>query len=158
MTQEVSSTLVESEPCMWGSATLVMLVSSIWVTVISITEMVIDHFFADDSEVAGCSGSVTLGRTTGRRTPARACPAVARVVVGEAAVHGRAVVPDDEVAHAPRVAVDELALGSVLDEIAQQQPPLGYPPVHDARGVRGHVERAAARARDRADERMHGAL
>src|SRR4029434_877820 len=78
MTQEVSSTLVESEPCMWGSATLVMLVSSIWVTVISITEMVIDHFFADDSEVAGCSGSVTLGRTTGRRTPARECPAWSR--------------------------------------------------------------------------------
>ena len=42
MTQEVSSTLVESEPCMCGRATLVMLVSSIWVTVISITERVIE--------------------------------------------------------------------------------------------------------------------
>jgi hypothetical protein len=29
------------------------------VTVISITERVIDHFFAGDSEEAGCSGSVT---------------------------------------------------------------------------------------------------
>ena len=59
MTQEVSSTLVESDPCMWGRATLVMLVSSIWVTVISITEMVIDHLRAEDSEVDGCSGSDT---------------------------------------------------------------------------------------------------
>src|SRR4029453_13131739 len=78
MTQEVSSTLVESEPCMWGSATLVMLVSSIWVTVIRITEMVIDHFFADDSGGGGCAGAVALGRTTGRRTPARECPAWSR--------------------------------------------------------------------------------
>jgi hypothetical protein len=46
---------------MGGSATLVMLVSSIWVTVISITEMVIDHLRVDDSEAAGCSGSLTRG-------------------------------------------------------------------------------------------------
>ena len=43
MTHDVSSTLVESDPCMCGSATLVMLVSRICITVMSITEPVIIH-------------------------------------------------------------------------------------------------------------------
>ena len=57
MTQDVSSTLVESEPYMWGRATLVMLVSSICVTVTSITDMVTAHLRAGESSAAGCAGS-----------------------------------------------------------------------------------------------------
>jgi hypothetical protein len=58
-TQDVSSTLVASEPCMWGRATLVMLVSIIWVMVISITEIVIIHFRVEESEVDGWTSSGT---------------------------------------------------------------------------------------------------
>jgi len=32
-------------------------------------------------------------------------------------MHGRAVVPDDQVTHAPGMPVDELALGGVLDQL-----------------------------------------
>ena len=49
MTHDVSSTLVDSEPCMCGSATLVMLVSRICITVINITEIVINHLRAGES-------------------------------------------------------------------------------------------------------------
>src|SRR5262249_1209070 len=57
MTHEVSSTLVDSDPCMCGRATLVMLVSRTCMTVMSITEMVMLHFLADESEEAGWTGS-----------------------------------------------------------------------------------------------------
>ena len=80
------------------------------------------------------------------------------VVEGPRAVHGGAVVPDDEVAEAPRVAVHELRLGRVLDQVPQEEPALGHRPVDDPRRVRGDVERPAAGARDGADERMDGAL
>ena len=38
MTHDISSMLAENEPCMWGRATLVMLVSSTCITVTSMTE------------------------------------------------------------------------------------------------------------------------
>ncbi len=57
MTQEVSSTLVDSVPCMWGRATLVMLVSRICMMVTSITEPVMAHFRAGASAMDGCTGS-----------------------------------------------------------------------------------------------------
>ena len=63
-----------------------------------------------------------------------------------AAVHRAAVVPDHQVALAPLVAVDELAAGGVLDQLAQQQPPVGQRPADDLRGVRRHVEGLAAGA------------
>src|SRR5262245_57250281 len=57
MAHEVSSTLVESDPCMCGSATFVMLVSRICITVMSITEMVMLHFRAEESVDEGWAGS-----------------------------------------------------------------------------------------------------
>ena len=47
MTHDISSMLAENEPCMWGRATLVMLVSSTCITVTSMTESVMAHFRAD---------------------------------------------------------------------------------------------------------------
>jgi hypothetical protein len=44
---------------MWGRATLVMLVSIIWVMVISITEIVIIHFRVEESEIDGWTSSGT---------------------------------------------------------------------------------------------------
>ena len=43
MTHDISSMLAENDPCMWGRATLVMLVSSTCITVTSITEKVMAH-------------------------------------------------------------------------------------------------------------------
>src|SRR5262249_60831987 len=70
--------------------------------------------------------------------------AILRVVERRRAVHGRTVVPDHEVADAPGVTVDVLALRRVLRQVAQQKPALGDWPVDDARLVRGQVERAPA--------------
>ena len=54
ITHDISSMLAENEPCMCGSATLVMLVSSTCITVTSITEKVMAHFRADaDRRVGG---------------------------------------------------------------------------------------------------------
>ena len=47
MTHDISSMLAENEPCMWGSTTLVMLVSRTCITVTSITERVMTHLRAD---------------------------------------------------------------------------------------------------------------
>ena len=58
---------------------------------------------------------------------------VLRILERRRAVHGAAVVPDDEITDTPVVAVDEVALLGVLDEIAQQQASLGHGPVDDAR-------------------------
>src|SRR5207249_585161 len=60
---------------------------------------------------------------------------VLRVVVGEAAVHCRAVVPDNEVADLPGVAVAELGLGGVLYQVAEEEAAVGQGPVNDLRGV-----------------------
>src|SRR5439155_25711303 len=81
-----------------------------------------------------------------------------RVVERRRAVHGRTVVPDHEVADAPDVTVDVLALGRVLRQVAQQEPALRDRPVDDARLVRCQVERAPAGARDDPHERMDRAL
>ena len=53
--------LAESEPCMCGSATLVMLVSSTCMTVTIITEKVMAHFRA---ELSGASGAGEGGGVT----------------------------------------------------------------------------------------------
>ena len=65
-----------------------------------------------------------------------------------------AVIPDHQVAGAPGVAVDELALGRVLHQVAQQQPPVRHRPADDVRGMRAHVERLAPRTRMHAHQRM----
>ena len=71
MTHDISSTPAESDPCMWGSATLVMLVSSTCMTVTSITEKVMAHLRKD------CSGSpVAPGAGTVSAGPGSACSEV----------------------------------------------------------------------------------
>src|SRR6266852_4296092 len=82
--------------------------------------------------------------------------AVLRVVERQRPMHRRALVPDHEIADAPGVTVDELPLGRVLHQVAEQQPSFGDRPVDDARLVGRQVERAPERARDGADQRMDG--
>src|SRR5882762_9605445 len=58
--EALSATPGDSEPCMWGSATLVTLVSTICITVTSMTETVMAHLRAvDSSAVAG--GAISAG-------------------------------------------------------------------------------------------------
>src|SRR5262245_9448574 len=61
ITHDISSMLAENEPCMCGSATLVMLVSSTCITVTIITENVIAHLRAAliGASGAGGGGGVT---------------------------------------------------------------------------------------------------
>ncbi len=73
MTHDVSSTLVDSDPCMCGRATLVMLVSRTCMTVMSITEMVMLHFRAEESVEEGWTG---LRRAQCERWAARAMAAI----------------------------------------------------------------------------------
>jgi hypothetical protein len=63
---------------------------------------------------------------------------VARLLGGEraAAVHGLAVVPHHQIADRPFMRVDELALGGVLDQVAQEGARLGDPPADDGPGMR----------------------
>ncbi len=105
---------------------------------------------------SGARGGRRLLDVEGRH-PTELAP-VRRVVEGSGAVHGGAIVPDHQVADAPRVAVDELRLGRVLDQVAEEEPPLGDRPVDDPGRVRRDVERLAIGARDRPDERVDRAL
>ena len=84
-THDISSMPAESEPCMWGSATLVTLVSSTCITVTIITESVIAHRRAREICVAvghrASSASTTrkrsqpsAARSPRRRSTARAAP------------------------------------------------------------------------------------
>src|SRR5438128_5167359 len=67
MTHDISSMLAENEPCMWGSTTLVMLVSRTCITVTSITERVMTHLRADP---------MGASLTARRQEPARLGPYV----------------------------------------------------------------------------------
>ncbi len=49
----------------------------------------------------------------------------AQIVELGAAVHGAAIVPDDEIVDAPAMGVDELPLRGVGDEFVDQRTPLG---------------------------------
>src|SRR5262245_54024241 len=111
-------------------------------------------------KTSGPSGAAGDGRGLGnveRRDPAQLA-AELLVLEGARAMHRGPVVPDHQIADAPGVAIDELPLGGVLDEIAEQEPPFGQRPPDDAGGVRGHIERAAARARERAHQGVDRAL
>jgi hypothetical protein len=55
--------------------------------------------------------------------------AVRRILERPPAMHRGAVVPDHEIPNAPRMPVHEFPLGCVLDQIPQEQPPLGHRPV-----------------------------
>src|SRR5687768_1944821 len=60
MTHATSSTLADSEPCMWGSATLVTLVSSTCITATTMTENVSSHFRPGDSSPSPPASSTGL--------------------------------------------------------------------------------------------------
>src|SRR5262249_946651 len=86
MTQDISSTPADSEPCMWGSATLVMLVSRTCMTVTIITEKVMAH------------------RRAGATTASLAVLAVAAACYP---AHGRAVPSGEPVSAWPARAADQ---------------------------------------------------
>src|SRR5476651_2578862 len=73
--------------------------------------------------------------------------AVRCVVERDAAMHGAAVVPDDDVADPPFVAVQELRLRRKIHQLAQQGATLVYRPADDLGAVRGEVEVLAPRPR-----------
>jgi len=60
MTHDVSSTLVESEPCMCGSATLVTLVSSTCITATTMTEKVSSHFRVGVSSLSPAASAAAV--------------------------------------------------------------------------------------------------
>ena len=68
----------------------------------------------------------------------------AQVVELGAAVHGAAVVPDDEIVHPPAVGVDELPLRGVGEELLDQRAAVGFGHAKDPPGVRRQIERLAA--------------
>ncbi len=73
-------------------------------------------------------------------------------------MHGRTVVPDDEVIWAPRVAVQERLLRCVLCQLGQQEATLRDRHVDDMRRMRGKIQRFSAAARYGAHEGVHGAV
>src|SRR5262245_25071872 len=76
MTQDISSTPADSEPCMWGSATLVMLVSSTCMIVTDITDRVMAHLRAGEMGVSGAGAGLTRAWYRGPRRllhPAAPC-------------------------------------------------------------------------------------
>src|SRR4029453_22409 len=93
-------------------------------------------------------------RGGGRGARDRGAPHVAglALVVAPHAVHHLAVVPYDEISHAPLVDVDELRLGGVLVQVAQQDARLRHRHPDDATGVGRQIKRLAAGHRVRADQ------
>src|SRR5215472_6955068 len=67
-------------------------------------------------------------------------------VVWTAAMHRVAVVPDDEIALSPSMAIDELPLGRVLGQIVQQQAAIRDRPADDVRCMRRQVQALSAGA------------
>src|SRR3989442_2533205 len=80
---------------------------------------------------AWAGGPVTSARVHDR---AQHDPALVRPVVAGAAVHRRALVPDQDIADAPAVVVDEALLGRVSGELIDQRPRLL--PLHAAEAMR----------------------
>ena len=77
------------------------------------------------------SSVVTRGlRNVEGRHSAELAP-VPRIGKGPRAVHRGAVIPDNKIANAPRMAIHELRLRGVFNQIAQQEPPLGNWPIDD---------------------------
>ena len=69
ITHDISSMLAEKLPCMCGSATLVMLVSSTCITVTIITEKVMAHFRAGLIGASGAGGGGGVTRAGTRSSP-----------------------------------------------------------------------------------------
>src|SRR5437763_9638637 len=74
--------------------------------------------------------------------------AEAQVVERRAAMHRAAIVPHHEITDAPAVGIDELPLGSVLDELVDQRTALRVAHAEDAAGMGGEIERLATGFRD----------
>src|ERR1051326_5409751 len=101
--------------------------------------------------------SVQPDRLIAARVDDRGAVQFALVLVGgkrRGAVHGAAVVPDDEVADPPLVHVDEARLRGELHQLVEQRPALVARPADDVRGMRGDEQRGAARARMPPPQRM----
>src|SRR4051794_16522568 len=97
------------------------------------------------------SGSLLQGRAdVAHGDPAQV--AHAAFVEMPSAMHCATIVPDQQIALAPVVAIDELAPRRVLDQLAQQQPSIRQGPANDLRGVRGDIERLAPGPRMRAHD------
>src|SRR5215471_99159 len=71
-------------------------------------------------------------------------PALVRPVIAGAAVHRRALVPDQDIADAPTVVVDEALLGRVSGELLDQRPRLFPLHAHEAMRVHGVDEQDRA--------------
>src|ERR1700738_3017225 len=91
MTQVTSSTPADSEPCMWGSTTLVTLVSMTCITVTSMAESVTSHFCAPENSPT--AAAVMLPKLHGHhRGHARAQRVgIAELAGVEADLHGQAL-------------------------------------------------------------------
>src|SRR5690242_4338971 len=64
-------------------------------------------------------------------------------IVRPTAMHGAAIVPDDDITDAPAMAVDELLSRRVRRQIPQQQTAFTDRPAADVRCMRGEVQRFA---------------
>src|SRR5258705_13634688 len=58
--------------------------------------------------------------------------AIGHIGKGSCAMHSRTVVPNDEVAGAPFMSVDEFRLRGVLHQLTQEQSPFGHRPINNA--------------------------
>jgi hypothetical protein len=87
------------------------------------------HFLQRGRRVLAHSGAALVG-------------GMVRCFERRGAVHGAAVVPDDEVADLPFVTVDELGLCREFDQLAEQRLPLLDRHADNVLCVRGNVERA----------------
>src|SRR6266849_10404997 len=98
----------------------------------------------EDEEKGRSGGGLRHGRSVAAE---RGATHVARLVrrEGPGTVHGLTVVPHHQITHPPLVGIDELALGGVLDQVAQEKARLRHRPADDTPRVRGQVERLAPR-------------
>src|SRR5579863_995848 len=104
-----------------------------------------DGFAAANPSAGSRRNRMNVDRVAGERRPAN----VANVfpVKAAGAVHRRSIVPRDEVAHAPAMAVDESRLRRMLGEVAQQHARFRQRPSHDRASMRGQKQGFAARLR-----------
>ena len=106
------------------------------------------------ARLGGCDGDSLLltgiGDVRHRGTLHVAFPA--QVVELRAAVHGAAIVPDNQVMNTPPMGVDELPLGGMGDELVDQRAAVRLRRAEDAAGMRGKVKRFAASLRDGSHE------
>src|SRR5262245_3084659 len=119
-THETSSTPADSEPCMWGSVTLVTLLSRICMTVSGITEKVIAHFSAWDS-------SRSLTRRAYLQPPPHATFAARALVTARATIDTAALRDPGPSPRLPAAGRRTGALGKKRPDIHESPRRLGVP-------------------------------